>query len=75
MNGEEGLYNALMDAYDLILLDIMLPSVNGIEILKEIKKNNIKFKVIQPKYFLIKWYILLKEEFLWVKKWKIILKN
>ena len=54
MNGEEGLYNALMDAYDLILLDIMLPSVNGIEILKEIKKNNIKFKVIQPKYFLIK---------------------
>ena len=46
LDGEEGLYNALMDVYDLILLDIMLPSVNGIEILKEIKKNNIKAKVI-----------------------------
>ena len=45
-DGEEGLYNALMDIYDLILLDIMLPSINGIEILKEIKKNDIKAKVI-----------------------------
>ena len=45
-DGEEGLYNALMDIYDLILLDIMLPEINGIEILKEIKKNNIKSKVI-----------------------------
>lgn len=46
LDGEEGLYNALMDVYDLILLDIMLPSINGIEILKEIRKNNIKAKVI-----------------------------
>lgn len=46
LDGEEGLYNALEDLYDLIILDIMLPNVNGIEILKEIKKNNIKAKVI-----------------------------
>ena len=45
-DGEEGLYNALMDVYDLILLDIMLPNMNGIEILKQIKENNIKSKVI-----------------------------
>lgn len=45
-DGEDGLYNALMDLYDLIILDIMLPGVDGIEILKEIKKNNIKAKVI-----------------------------
>ena len=45
-DGEEGLYNALEDIYDLIILDIMLPGINGIEILKEIKKNNIKAKVI-----------------------------
>lgn len=46
LDGEEGLYNALTDTYDLILLDIMLPSVDGIEILKEVKKNNIKSKII-----------------------------
>ena len=46
LDGEDGLYNALMDIYDLILLDIMLPGVDGIEILKQIKKNNIKAKVI-----------------------------
>ncbi len=46
LDGEDGLYNALMDVYDLIILDIMLPQVSGIEILKEIKKNNIKSKVI-----------------------------
>ena len=46
LDGEDGLYNALMDVYDLIILDIMLPGVNGIEILKEIKKNSIKAKVI-----------------------------
>lgn len=45
-DGEDGLYNALTDAYDLILLDIMLPLVDGIEILKVIKKNDIKAKVI-----------------------------
>ena len=46
VDGEDGLYNALDDIYDLIILDIMLPKVNGIDILKEIKKNNIKSKVI-----------------------------
>ena len=46
LDGEDGLYNAMMDIYDLILLDIMLPGMNGIDILKEIKKNNIKSKVI-----------------------------
>ncbi|MBR3161609.1 MAG: response regulator transcription factor [Bacilli bacterium] len=46
LDGEDGLYNALMDVYDLIILDIMLPGVNGIEILKEIKKNKISAKVI-----------------------------
>ncbi len=46
LDGNEGLYNALMDVYDLIILDVMLPHINGIEILKEIKKKNIKAKVI-----------------------------
>ncbi len=46
LDGEEGLYNALSDIYDLIILDVMLPLVNGFEILKEIRNNNIKSKVI-----------------------------
>lgn len=38
-DGEEGLDNALTNIYDLIILDIMLPKINGFEILKEIKKD------------------------------------
>lgn len=45
-NGEDGLDNALTDIYDLIILDVMLPKMNGFEILKNIKKEKIKSKVI-----------------------------
>lgn len=45
-NGEEGLDNSLTNIYDLIILDVMLPKINGFDILKEIKKNNINSKVI-----------------------------
>ena len=45
-DGEEGLDNALSDIYDLILLDIMLPNVDGMEILRQIRNNKISSKVI-----------------------------
>ncbi len=45
-DGEDGLYNALSNIYDLIILDIMLPKINGFDILKEIKENDINAKVI-----------------------------
>ena len=45
-DGEDGLYNAMTNIYDLIILDIMLPKMNGLEILKGIKENDINAKVI-----------------------------
>ena len=45
-DGEEGLDNALTNIYDLIILDVMLPKINGLEILKQIRKEKIEAKVI-----------------------------
>lgn len=45
-DGEEGLYNALSGMYDLIILDIMLPKMDGIEILKEVRRSDREVKVI-----------------------------
>ena len=46
LDGEEGLYNALTNAYDLIILDIMLPKINGMDILYKLKEEDITSKVI-----------------------------
>ena len=45
-SGDEGLDYALSDVYDVIILDIMLPKLNGIEILKMIRKRKISTPVI-----------------------------
>lgn len=45
-DGEDGLYNALSGVYNLIILDVMLPGVNGFDILKQIREENIDTKVI-----------------------------
>ena len=45
-DGEEGLYYALSGVYDLIILDVMLPKMNGFDILKKIRKEKITSKVI-----------------------------
>lgn len=45
-DGEDGLYNALTGMYDLILLDIMLPKKDGIEILRELRAEGVTSKVI-----------------------------
>lgn len=42
MDGEEGLDNALTNIYDLIILDVMLPTINGFKILEQIRKNRSK---------------------------------
>ncbi len=37
--GKEGFEKLAQNQYDLILLDIMLPDTNGLEILKQVKQN------------------------------------
>jgi len=38
--GEEGLRALAEFSYDLIILDIMLPGINGLDVLQEIRKSN-----------------------------------
>lgn len=46
IDGKEGLYHALSNTYDLIILDVMLPYLDGFEVLREIRNNQIDTKVI-----------------------------
>lgn len=45
-DGEEGQYLALSETYDLIILDITLPKIDGIAICKELRKKNIKTPIL-----------------------------
>ena len=45
-DGLKGYYKACDNIYDLIILDIMLPNMNGYEILKNLKEENISSKII-----------------------------
>jgi len=46
LDGAEGDYLANINEYDCILLDIMLPKMNGIEVLKNLRKNEIYTPVL-----------------------------
>ena len=45
-NGEDGLFMAENEPSDLIILDIMLPIVDGMTILKKIRKRGLKSPVL-----------------------------
>ncbi|MFS0907549.1 response regulator transcription factor [Priestia aryabhattai] len=45
-NGRSGLETALSDTFDLILLDIMLPEMSGIEVLRKLRKREIYVPII-----------------------------
>ena len=47
-NGEDALHYALSDEYDGLVLDIMMPGLDGIEVLKRLRKE----KVTTPALFL-----------------------
>lgn len=46
MNGEQGQKMALQYRYDLIILDIMLPGINGLDICREIRKQQITTPIL-----------------------------
>ena len=46
LDGNSGLDSALTNVYDLILLDIMLPNLDGFEILSTLRKNSIMTPVL-----------------------------
>lgn len=47
-DGEEGLYMAEVNDYDLIVLDLMIPKIDGFEVLKRIRgnQNNVPILVL-----------------------------
>jgi DNA-binding response OmpR family regulator len=45
-DGEEALYKISINEYDLILLDILLPKINGLEVCKKIREDNLKTPII-----------------------------
>lgn len=46
LNGKVGLEKALSEKPDLILLDIMLPGMNGLEICKELRRKKIDIPIL-----------------------------
>lgn len=45
-NGQEGLSSAFADKYDLIVLDVMLPDIDGFELCRQIRKKGLKTPVM-----------------------------
>lgn len=45
-DGESGLDNALSGIYDMIILDVMLPKMNGFDVLKELRSKQITTPVL-----------------------------
>jgi heavy metal response regulator len=45
-DGEEGLYMAETNPYDLILMDLMLPKMDGLTVIRELRKKGIETAVL-----------------------------
>ena len=46
LDGEEGLRKALEELPDLIILDIMLPKMNGLDVCRELRQKNVGVPVV-----------------------------
>lgn len=45
-DGESGLYEAMTGIYDIIILDVMLPKLDGFEVLKQLRQSKINTPVL-----------------------------
>lgn len=45
-DGEEGYASAAYESYDLIVLDIMLPGMDGIEVAKRLREKNVHSRIL-----------------------------
>lgn len=45
-NGEDGLHLALTEPYDVAIIDIMLPGIDGLSLIEELRRNKISTPVI-----------------------------
>jgi two-component system alkaline phosphatase synthesis response regulator PhoP len=45
-NGEDGLRNAVSGKYDLIVLDVMLPRMDGFEVCRNLRKSGIRIPIL-----------------------------
>lgn len=45
-NGNDGLYMALTENYDIAIIDVMLPGKNGLEIIEEIRRQELPLPII-----------------------------
>jgi len=45
-DGEEGLYLAESEAYDLLVLDLMLPKIDGLKVCRELRNKKIKTPIL-----------------------------
>ena len=46
VDGEEGLEKASTSAFDLIILDVMLPRLNGLEVCRELRKRGVATPIL-----------------------------
>jgi DNA-binding response OmpR family regulator len=46
MDGEDGLRKSLEESPDLIILDIMLPKMNGLDVCRELRKKNVMTPIV-----------------------------